>query len=324
MLNRVADQAQVWSATDDRDIDGLASVAENLAEPLARQINPRLFRARGVSASRRRSDDAAAYDAYLRGRRFWFQLTGATTRKAIEYYTRATDIDPQYALAWAGLAEAFASAPINADAEPLMMWPRAREAAERAVAANPQLSEAQAVCGQVSWFFEWDWPSAVDRHRRAITLDPSNAWSHSMLGHVLSQLGRHDEGRPYLEQACRLEPMSALHYAMASQVSFQAREFEEARQRARRAIAIDPEFWVGYMMLGQACAEVGESEVALDALTRRPTLRRQQQTGRAARLHSGEMWTQRRCAGGTAYAGRTLALAIRAAVCDGAGSRRSR
>lgn len=147
------------------------------------------------------------------------------------------------------------------------MWPRAREAAERALAANPQLSEVQAVCGQVSWFFEWDWPSAVDRHRRAITLDPSNAWSHSMLGHVLSQLGRHDEGRPYLEQACRLEPMSALHYAMASQVSFQARDFEGARERARRAIAIDPEFWVGYMMLGQACAEVREWEVALDALT---------------------------------------------------------
>lgn len=81
-LNRVADQAQVWSATDDRDIDGLASVAENLADPLARQINPRLPRERGLSASRR-SDDAAAYDAYLRGRRFWFQLTAATTRKAI-------------------------------------------------------------------------------------------------------------------------------------------------------------------------------------------------------------------------------------------------
>jgi tetratricopeptide (TPR) repeat protein len=69
-----------------------------------------------------------------------------------------------------------------------------------------------------------------------------------------------------MEQACRLEPMSALHYAMASQVSFQARDSDGARQCARRAIAIDPEFWVGYMMLGQACAELGESDVALDAL----------------------------------------------------------
>jgi TolB-like protein/Flp pilus assembly protein TadD len=265
-LNRVADQAQVWSATYDRDIAGLASLAHDLAAPLARHINPGLAREQAPSAARRQSDDAAAYDLYLRGRRFWNQLTATTTRKAIEYYTRATDLDPRYALAWAGLAEAFASAPINADAEPLVMWPRAREVAEQAVAANSQLSEANTVSGQINWFFEWDWPRALECHRRAIALDPSNAWSHSVLGHILSQLGRHEEGKPYMHEACRLEPMSALQYAMASQVWFQARDFEGARQRARRAIAIDPEFWVGHMMLGQACEQLAETEVALDAL----------------------------------------------------------
>ena len=110
-LNRVADQAQVWSASYDRDIAGLASVAHDLAAPLARQINPQLSREQVPSASRRQSGDAAAYDAYLRGRRFWNQLTAATTRKAVEYYTRATEIDPGYALAWAGIAEAFAVRP---------------------------------------------------------------------------------------------------------------------------------------------------------------------------------------------------------------------
>jgi TolB-like protein/Flp pilus assembly protein TadD len=266
-LNRVSDQVQVWSATCDRDVGGFASVAHHLAASLARQINPGLCRELGPTASSRQSDDAAAYDAYLRGRRFWYQLTASTTHKAVEYYTRATDIDPQYALAWAGLAEAFASAPINADAEPIVMWHRARAAAEQAVAANSQLSEAQTVSGQISWFFEWDWPMAVERHRRAIALDPSNAWSHTMLGHILSQLGRHADGKPYMEEACRLEPMSALHYAMASQVWFQARDFGGARQRARRAITVDPEFWVGYMMLGQACEQLGEVDVALDALS---------------------------------------------------------
>ena len=122
------------------------------------------------------------------------------------------------------------------------------------------------MCGQISWFFDWDWLTAVEHHRRAIAFDPSNAWSHSMLGHVLSQLGRHEEGKPHSKEACRLEPLSALHHAMASQVWFQARDFEGARHLARRAIAIDPEFWVGYMMLGQACAEAGEPEIALDAL----------------------------------------------------------
>ena len=132
-LNRVVDQAQIWSSIYDRDIGSLASVAHDLAAPLARQINPQLTH-EPPAALRRQSGDAAAYDLYLRGRRFWNQLTAATTRKAVEYYTRATEIDPRYALAWAGLAEAFASAPINADAEPLRDGPagaRRREAGGR-------------------------------------------------------------------------------------------------------------------------------------------------------------------------------------------------
>jgi len=146
-LNRVVDQAQIWSSIYDRDIGSLASVAHDLAAPLARQINPQLTH-EPPAALRRQSGDAAAYDLYLRGRRFWNQLTAATTRKAVEYYTRATEIDPRYALAWAGLAEAFASAPINADAEPLVMGPRARVAAKQAVAANPQFPKRRPCAGR--------------------------------------------------------------------------------------------------------------------------------------------------------------------------------
>lgn len=244
-LNRVADQVQVWSKSYDRDIASMASVSREMAAALIQQIHPPLPPQKMHLVSPRQSSDAAAYEAYLRGRRFWYQLTAATTRRAVDYYTRATDIDPQYALAWAGIAEALASAPINGDAEPLVMWPRARDAAQRAMEANSQLSESHTVAGQICWFFDWDWLRAADHHRQAIALDPSNAWSHTMLGHILSQLGRHDEGWRYMEQACTLEPMSALHHAMASQVAFQARDFQAARQRARRAIAIDPEFWSG-------------------------------------------------------------------------------
>jgi TolB-like protein/Flp pilus assembly protein TadD len=265
-LNRVADQAQLWSASHDRDVCDLAGVTRDLASAIAAQIHFRLPPERVASVAERQSRDAAAYDAYLRGRRFWYQLTPVTTRKAVEYYRRATDIDPRYALAWAGIAEAFASAPINGDAEPRVMWPRAAEAATKAVEANPNLSEAQHVCGQVNWFFEWDWCTALTAYRRAIALDPSSAWSYSMLGHLLSQLGRQAEGRPFMDRACALEPMSPLHYAMASQVAFQARDFKTAEARARRAIVIDPEFWVGYMMLGQVCEQTGEPETALDAL----------------------------------------------------------
>src|SRR5213075_90360 len=88
-----------------------------------------------------------------------------------------------------------------------------------------------------------------------------------MLSHAVSQMGRHKEARLLMEGAFLLEPLSPLHQAIWSQVSFQARDHEHAAERARRAIVLDPEFWVGYMMLGQASEQLGETDIALDALT---------------------------------------------------------
>ena len=147
------------------------------------------------------------------------------------------------------------------------MWPRSRDAAESAIRANPSLSEAQHVSGQVQWFFDWNFSAAETAFRKAVALDPSNAWAHTMLSHAVSQMGRHEEARLLMERAFLLEPLSPLHQAMWSQVSFQARDYEHAAERARRAIVIDPEFWVSYMMLGQASEQLGETDIALDALT---------------------------------------------------------
>jgi TolB-like protein/Flp pilus assembly protein TadD len=266
-LNRARDQTQLWSRSYEADITALGRVQLELTLAIADQVRLRLSPERLERSTRRHSRDTAAYDLYLRGRRFWNQLTPATTRLAVDCFTRATEIDPHYALAWAGLAEAYAGAPINGDAEPLAMLPQAREAAERAIYANAQLSEAQHVSGQVRWFYDWDFSAADAAFRRAVQLDPSNAWAHSMFGHALSQLGRHDDARAAMERARTLEPFSPLHHAMSSQVAFQSRDMASAEDHARRAIAIDPEFWVGHMMRGQSCEQASEADLALDALT---------------------------------------------------------
>ena len=265
-LNRARDQVQLWSQSYDRELTSLLDLQRELSVAIAGQIRLQLSPERLASVARRHTRNESAYDFYLRGRRFWNQLTPASTRMAIEYFSRATDVDSRYALAWAGLAEAFAAAPINGDADPLVMWSQARAAAEHAVQANPGLSETQHVSGQVQWFFEWNFCAADAAFRKAVALDPSNAWAHSMFGHSLSQLGRHDEARSVMDRACLLEPLSPLHHAMASQVAFQARDMSFAAECARRAIVIDPEFWVGHMMRGQACEQLGQVDSALDAL----------------------------------------------------------
>lgn len=264
-LIRGRDQAQVWSAAYDREPTSLPGVQQELSTAIAEQVRVRLSPERLDVLARRHSRNADAYDLYLRGRRLWNQLTSLTTGKAVEYYTRATEIDTDYALAWAGIADAY-SAALSSEACPLDVRARAREAAAQAIRSESNLSEAQHAFAQVSWMLEWDWPTAETAFRRAIALDANNAWSHSMLGHLLSFSGRHEEASQFSRRACELEPLSCAHHAMSSQVAFQARDYSAALEQARQATIIDPEFWVGYMMLGQAHEQLGESALAFKAL----------------------------------------------------------
>ena len=135
-LIRAHDQVQIWG----RSYDSEPSVLEfqrELSTAIAQQIRIRLSpeRLTGLAAARQ-TKHTEAYDLYLRGRYFWSQLSPLTTRRALEFYENATELDPNYALAWSGLADAYAASPINGDAPPLKVGTRARDAAVRAVGAG--------------------------------------------------------------------------------------------------------------------------------------------------------------------------------------------
>ena len=136
-LIRASDQVQVWSASFDSEPSSILEFQRQLSTAIAEQIRVRLSPDRLGALNRRQSKSVEAYDLYLRGRYLWNQLTPGTNRAAVEHYARATELDPEYSLARAGLADAFTASPINADAPPLEVWPRAREAAAHAVASGP-------------------------------------------------------------------------------------------------------------------------------------------------------------------------------------------
>jgi len=266
-LVRVRDQVQVWSQSYDREPTSMLGLQRELSAAIAEQIRLRLSPDRLETLARRQTGSPDAYDLYLRGRNFDNQRTPATTRRAIEYYTRATEVDPNYALAWSAIARALAGSPLNGDASPSEVLPRAREAAVRAVRADPDTAEAQYAVAYVKWCCEWDWPAAEAGFQRALKLDPRSAISHLHLGHALSQMGRHGEALLSMRRARELDPLYALMPALSSQVAFQARDYRGALEQARQAIVLDPEFWIGHMMRGQALEQLGEHESALEALT---------------------------------------------------------
>jgi len=265
-LIRVKDQVQVWSQTYNREPTSLLGLQQELSAGIAEQIRFTLSPDRVDALARREPRNAAAYDLYLRGLNFAKQRTPATNQQAIEHYRRATQLDPDYALAWSALAEIQAASPVNGDVPPLAVTPHALEAARHAVRIDPRLAEAQFALGYINWILKWDWPAAEAAMRRAVDLDRRNERAHTVLGHALSQMGRHAEALAATRRARELDPLSALTYALSSQVAFQARDYPAAFDHASQAIALDRQFWIGYMMRGQALEQSGQYEPALEAL----------------------------------------------------------
>ena len=265
-LIRVRNQEHVWSQSYDREPTSLLGLQQELSAAIAEQVRLRLSPEQVSGLGRRQTKNAEAYDLYLRGLYQAHRRTADGNARAIQLIKQAIAIDPDYALAWSDLAFVYAGGAINGDARPSIVAPLAREAALRAVRANPNLSEGQLSLGYDLWLLDWDWPGAEAALRSAIRLDQSNANAYRILGHALSQSGQRDEAAAAMRRARELDPLDALVHALSSQVASQGRDFPAALEHSRRAIALDPTLWIGYIELAQAYEGDGNHDLALEAL----------------------------------------------------------
>jgi len=266
-LVRGKDGAEIWSATYDRVRTELHGLQREVSMAIAGRVSLEVAPERLARLDRRQTADAAAYDAYLHAGYFENQRNRESVSRAIQFYQQAVTLDPDYALAWAGLSFTYAASAINSDADPREVTQRARQAATNAVRANAELPEAQFAAGYVHWLLDWDWKKAESAFRRAITLDASHVAAHRTLGHVLSQMGAHSAAELAMVQTRTLDPLSPMTYALSAQVAYQARDYAAAMKYAKRATLVDSRFWIGHMQLAQAYAQTGETDVALETLT---------------------------------------------------------
>jgi TolB-like protein/Flp pilus assembly protein TadD len=274
-LIRVSDQVQVWTETYERESNDLLGLQAELGGAIARQIELRLSPQRTAAIARRQTRNPEAYDLYLRGRYHYNQMTPATAARALDCFRRATALDPEYALAWAGIADTYSGLLFTSDARPSDVSEHAQTAAAQALKSGETLAEAHTTLGRIRFLFDWDWRGAEVHLRRAVALDPNSAQSYWMLGHALSQQEDHDQALAAARRARELDPLGALSHSMSAQIAFSARDMGAAVRHARDALLAEPDFWVGHWQLGQAYQQMGWTDQALEAL------------GEAARLSNG-------------------------------------
>jgi DNA-binding winged helix-turn-helix (wHTH) protein/Flp pilus assembly protein TadD len=216
-------------------------------------------------ASRRQIKDDAK-EAYLKARHFWNKRTPDDLKRSIEYFHRAIERDPDYPLAWTGLADAHNMIGIFGLQPPGDVFPPAKAAAERALALDESLAEGHTVLAEIQKLYEWNWDAAERSYRRALELDPGYSVAHQWYAQLLSILGRHDEAHTEIEAARRCDPLSSTIAVFVSYTAFEARRYEAAVAAAHDALELDAHAPLTYYMLGRAYAKLGDTAHAIAAL----------------------------------------------------------
>jgi TolB-like protein/DNA-binding winged helix-turn-helix (wHTH) protein/Flp pilus assembly protein TadD len=267
-LIRASDQTHVWAERYDRDLRSILSLQSEVARAIAQQTRMTLSADAEARLGRTASVQPDVYQAYLRGRFFLNQRTGSAVRKAFDEFQRSISLDPSYAPAFAGLAEANDLLVTYADVPPREAYERGMAAAQRALELDPGLAEAYTSLGAIHASYTWNWAEAEQVHRRALQLDPNNALAHKAYADLLSFIGRHDEAVSEARRAVELEPLSLLLQSNLGLVYSRARRGAEAVEHMKQTLAMDPNYMLGHLNLGLVLAGNGSFQEATAAFQR--------------------------------------------------------
>jgi serine/threonine-protein kinase len=246
-LLRVADGRQLWAGKFEERFSHIFDVQDAIAQRVAAALQIQL-----EARSDHQTENAQAYELYMRGRLHTLHLVMPEVLRGIEYYERAIAADPAYALPHAGIAEALRAAVLSNDAPPTEMTPRAVAAANRAIELAPDLAETNSARGLVAMWLEWDWRAAETYLSRAVELGPNNADAHIYLAHHYSNMGRKQEALAHAQRARELNPVSPLIGALEGLFLAHQREYDASVQRLRDTVSLDPQFWLSHHLLANA------------------------------------------------------------------------
>lgn len=249
-LLRVEDGAQLWASKFDEKSADIFLVQDSISKQVADALAVKLTGEERELLTKHYTGDTEAYQLYLKGRYFLNKSTEEDFKKSIEYFQQALDIDPNYALAQAGLADSYAQLGSYGLIQMKDSYPRARVALTRALERDEKLGEAHASLGFILMNYYWDWAEAEKRFKRAIELNPNYAMTHNWYSQQLAFMGRSQEAIREAKRAQEIDPLSLWTNSDIGFVSYLARQYDEAILASQKTLELDPDFAVAHMIIG--------------------------------------------------------------------------
>jgi len=260
-------QTHLWAESYERDFDDLFRLQDRLAYEIACQISVKLKADAPASSPSAFNVCREAYEAYLTGRFFWNKRTAPGVIKSMEHFQEAIRLEPTFASAHAGLADAYIFQGIQGVRAPADVYPKAEEAALKALAIDNSLAAALCSLASIQNFYHWNWTTAEPLFRRAIELNPSYAIARFFYAGVLSEMGRFEEAFRHIEVAKELDPLSMITAAFSGYIQYRARQYERAMEAINQAIELEPHLPTAHWYKGMVHGQQGEWDDAIQAMT---------------------------------------------------------
>jgi DNA-binding winged helix-turn-helix (wHTH) protein/TolB-like protein/Tfp pilus assembly protein PilF len=258
-LLRVSDGKQLWAGQFDQIYTGIFEVQDSISEKVASALRIRL----SESEKKHYTKSVEAYQLYMQGRSRGVENARPETERAIGYFQQAIEADPNYALAYVALADSYRGLGTGGELPSTEYFPKAKAAAEKAIAIDNTLADAHAILGHIIFWYDWDWTAAEAEYKRALALDPYNANAHLYYAHVLSSRGQHADALAQIARARELDPTNLRINAVEGLLLLHAGQTDEALERLRKTIELAPDYRLAHSFLARALIEKGLYDEAI-------------------------------------------------------------
>jgi TolB-like protein/Tfp pilus assembly protein PilF len=261
----IVNDAQLWGEHYKRKMTDIFDVQEEIAREITEKLRLKLTSEQKKRLNKRYTVNPEAYQAYLKGRYYWNKRTEDGLKRGTHYFQQAVEIDPAYALAYAGLADSYALPGIAEYGllPPKEAMPKAKAAAVKALEIDKTLAEAQTTLAHVRAFYDWDWAGAEQEFKRAIELNPGYAFSHHWYALYLAAMGRHREALAEEIRAQEIDPLSLIINKNVGTILYYAGRLDQSIEQYQKALELDPNFVRTHFYLGLAYLQKGMYEEAI-------------------------------------------------------------